>query len=139
MSNEIGRAGRVRYAVPTEYDGVQGERVCAHFGHCRMFTLIDVDPGARAIVARQSLEPPEHEPGVLPRWLSEKGAHVVLAGGMGMRARQLLEDSGVAVVTGVLSGTPDEAVLAHLSGRLVAGDNACDHGHGTCGHGDTHQ
>ena len=70
-----------------------------HFGHCEQFALVDVDEdGPQAAEAPRSLTPPPHEPGLLPRWLHEQGADVVIAGGMGQRAQQLFAQSGIRVL-----------------------------------------
>jgi predicted Fe-Mo cluster-binding NifX family protein len=99
-----------------------------HFGHCETFTMIDVDPEKRTIAATTELDPPPHEPGVLPHWLAGQGADMIIAGGMGSRAQNLFEEQNIKVVVGAPAGsTPAEVVLAHLAGTLEAGTNACDH------------
>ena len=52
---------------------------------------------------------------------------VVLAGGMGGRARELLASSGITVVVGIESSDAKATVQAYLNGTLAGGDNACDH------------
>lgn len=71
--------------------------------------------------------PPPHEPGLLPEWLKEHGAEVVIAGGMGQRAVGLLAERGIRVVTGVSGASAEEAVKAYLGGSLQEGENICDH------------
>ncbi len=44
--------------------------------------------------------PPPHEPGLLPTWLQEQGADIIIAGGMGSRAQELFLGKGIHVVTG---------------------------------------
>ncbi len=100
-------------------------QIAQHFGHCEQFAVYQIDRGAKAIVDLQLLTPPPHEPGLLPRWLGEH-AHVVIAGGMGSRAKQLFEENGIEVVVGA-SGEPKGVVEAYLQGTLVTGDNVCDH------------
>ena len=111
-----------RYAVPT----ANGE-MCLHFGHCDQFALIDVDVENCKIVDIQMKTPPPHEPGVLPRWLHEEGAHVILSGGMGERAQNLFTENSIEMVTGVSVGKPEDIVLAYVKGELVTGSNVCDH------------
>jgi ATP-binding protein involved in chromosome partitioning len=112
----------MRVAIPV-CEGV----LSMHFGHCEKFALVDVDPETKAIVGMEALDPPPHEPGLLPRWLNEKGVNLVIAGGMGMRAQQLFAEAGVKVVVGAPSAQPESVVLEYLSGRLVTGVNVCDH------------
>ena len=114
----------MRIAMPVK-DG----RLCDHFGHAPQFAIFTVDPERGRIETEQVLEAPPHEPGVLPAWLAGQRADVVLTGGMGMRARQLLAAQGIAVVTGATSGKPRDVVEAYLAGTLAVGENACDHPH----------
>jgi Mrp family chromosome partitioning ATPase/predicted Fe-Mo cluster-binding NifX family protein len=112
----------MRIAIPLA-DG----RLAQHFGHCAAFALVDVDTGRREILARQDVQAPEHQPGLLPPWLAERGAHLILAGGMGSRAQQLFTGHGIQVVVGVPSDTPEALVSAWMAGTLVSGENVCDH------------
>ena len=98
-----------------------------HFGHCEVFAVVTVDEQDKKIVGTEMLTPPAHEPGVLPRWLGEQGANVIVAGGMGQRAQQLFAQNGITVVVGVPGGTAEDVVTAYLSGTLQAGENICDH------------
>ncbi|NLE58835.1 MAG: ATPase [Planctomycetes bacterium] len=112
----------MRIAVP-----VANGRLCLHFGHCSQFVIHEVDPSAQRTLRRESLTPPAHEPGVLPRWLHEQGVNAVIAGGMGQRAQQLFAQNGIEVVVGAPDGDPDEIVAAYLAGSLKGGENICDH------------
>jgi len=127
----------MKIAIP-----VAADVLSEHFGHCEEFCFFDVDDGSRAILKETRLQPPAHEPGVLPRWLVANKATVAIVGGMGMRARQLLEEGGVKVVMGAPSLPPAEIVRQYLAGSLIGGDNTCDHGPDhvcTDSHGHTHQ
>jgi ATP-binding protein involved in chromosome partitioning len=73
------------------------------------------------------MTPPAHEPGVLPQWLHEQGANMIIAGGMGQRAQQLFAQAGIQVVCGAGALAPRELVKKYLDGTLVTGDNICDH------------
>ncbi|MFH1848505.1 MAG: NifB/NifX family molybdenum-iron cluster-binding protein, partial [Candidatus Omnitrophota bacterium] len=44
------------------------------------------------------LTPPAHAPGVLPKWLGEQGANVIIASGMGTRAQNLFKENGIDVI-----------------------------------------
>ena len=102
-------------------------RLCMHFGHCEQFALIEADEVTRTIAGKQLLTPPPHEPGVLPRWLHEQGANVIIAGGMGQRAQSLFTENGIKVVVGAAAETPENLVAAYLAGTLQTGANVCDH------------
>lgn len=113
---------------------VTGGKVDAHFGHAAAFALLDTDGGR--VTTRRDLVPPPHEPGVLLRWLAAQGVGAVIAGGMGERARQLLEQAGVAVVMGAADGSPEELAARYLAGKLASSGAPCTahEGHGCGGH-----
>jgi ATP-binding protein involved in chromosome partitioning len=112
----------MKIAVPV----AQG-MLCMHFGHSEQFALFEVDADQKKILSKQMLTPPRHEPGVLPKWLSELGANVIITGGMGIRAQNLFTQSGVDVVVGAPAEDPAGVVQAYLDGTLQAGANICDH------------
>jgi predicted Fe-Mo cluster-binding NifX family protein len=112
----------MRIAIP-----VAEGRLAQHFGHCETFALIDVDPDRKEILAENSLEAPPHQPGLLPGWLAERGAEVIIAGGMGARAQQLFAGRNIRVVIGAPSRIPAEVARSFLDGSLVTGENICDH------------
>ncbi len=112
----------MKIAIP-----IANGQLCAHFGHCEQFALIVIDPATKSITSREDVTPPPHEPGLLPRWLAERGATVIIAGGMGQRAQMLFADHQIEVVVGAAAANPDKIVLDYLSGTLLTGDNACDH------------
>ena len=58
-------------------------KLAVHFGHSQAFALIEVEENQ--IKNTEYLVPPPHEPGVLPKWLSDLGANIIIAGGMGNR------------------------------------------------------
>jgi ATP-binding protein involved in chromosome partitioning len=101
--------------------------LCLHFGHCQQFALFEVDPEEKTILGKEMLDPPAHEPGVLPRWLHEQNADLIIAGGMGSRAQNLFIQNGVKVVVGAPSADPDSVVRDYLDGKLQTGSNVCDH------------
>jgi len=112
----------MRIAIP-----VENKNISAHFGHCREFALVDVDPASKTATRTTWLTPPAHEPGVLPAWLHDQGTTVIIAQGMGGRAQALFAERGIDVVVGVGEGTADEIVEQYLQGTLKAGANFCDH------------
>ena len=112
----------MRYAVP-----VTDEMIATHFGHCQQFAFFDVDEAKKEIVDREIIASPGHEPGLLPTWLAEQGASVIMASGMGSRAQGLFRQNHIEVIIGVLGGDPERAVLDYIGGKLATGDNICDH------------
>jgi len=110
----------MRFAIPLA-DG----KLTAHFGHCQEFALVNVED--QKILSTETLVPPPHEPGVLPQWLKEQGANVVIAGGMGQRAIDLFGQAGIQVLVGAPVETPEALVKSYLDQTLVSGANVCDH------------
>jgi predicted Fe-Mo cluster-binding NifX family protein len=106
---------------------VTNGRLSSHFGHCEEFAVFEANEKEGSIVSKSLHQPPPHEPGVLPRWLSGLGADVVLAGGMGQRALQQFAQHGIDVVIGVPTETAENLALAYLRGTLQGGANLCDH------------
>jgi predicted Fe-Mo cluster-binding NifX family protein len=113
----------MRIAIP-----LANGRLTLHFGHCERFALVDADPAEKKILGREDVEAPPHQPGLWPPWLAERGANMIIAGGMGQRARALFAERGIHVVVGASVETPERLVGDYLAGTLQAGDNACDHG-----------
>jgi len=112
----------MRIAIPLA-DG----KLAMHFGHCEQFALIDIDPIEKKMVHRAEVAAPAHEPGLLPKWLAEQGASVIIAGGMGQRAQGLSTEQGITVILGAPSETPEHLVASYLAGTLKSGENICDH------------
>jgi len=112
----------MKIAIP-----VTGGVLSAHFGHCEQFALFTVDETSRTLGDRVLLPAPPHEPGMLPRWLHEQGATVIIAGGMGARAQGLFAQAGVQVVVGAPVAAPEAVAQDFLDGTLRPGANICDH------------
>lgn len=110
----------------------EGQQVAQHFGHCANFMFFDTE--GTEIVNTESVENPGHKPGFLPNFLADRGAVVVLAGGMGGGAVDIFNQRGVAVVTGA-AGDAKAAVQAYLNGTLKSSGAVChEHQHqGECG------
>jgi ATP-binding protein involved in chromosome partitioning len=120
--NKKEKKGAMRIAIPVT-DG----KLSAHFGHCEEFAVVDVDEQTREIASVAKLLPPAHEPGLLPKWLSEQKADVIIAGGMGQRAQQLFARNNIKVVVGASDQPPEKLVSAYLNNTLETGNNICDH------------
>ncbi len=112
----------MKFAIPT----AQG-KLCMHFGHCEQFTIVEANEADQTIISQEQLTPPPHEPGVLPRWLGEQGANMIIAGGMGQRAQSLFTEQGIQVLVGAPSEAPEDLVKAYMAGKLQPGTNSCDH------------
>lgn len=112
----------MKIAIPTT-----NGKLSAHFGHCEEFALVDVNEETKEIANIATLQPPAHEPGVLPKWLGEQKANVIIAGGMGQRAQQLFARNNIKVIVGAPEQSVEEIASAYLNDTLNTGENVCDH------------
>lgn len=112
----------MKIAVPTN-----AGRLSMHFGHCEKFAIVETDADKEEIMDTEYIDPPAHEPGALPKWLSAQNVQLVIAGGMGSRAQQLFSRFGIDSLVGAPEDTPEELVASYLDGTLEAGGNACTH------------
>jgi predicted Fe-Mo cluster-binding NifX family protein len=119
----------MRIAIP-----ISGGQISRHFGHSEEFLFADADMEKHEVVKSQVEKAPEHVPGFLPRWLKDRYVDVVIAFGMGNRARDLLTASSVQVVTGISTSDPAATLTDFLSGNLETGPGGCDHSEHACDH-----
>ena len=108
------------FAVPT----TKGE-LTQHFGHCEKFAIIETDNDK--IVKEDYVVPPLHQPGVYPKYLADRGVHVIIAGGMGQKAQELFALNNIEVYLGITADPPQKLVQYYLDDHLQSGDNLCDH------------
>ena len=122
MTTKNERNTNMRIAMP-----LAAGKLCAHFGHCEEFALVDVDPATKEVVALNIIAAPEHQPGLLPDWLAGQGAGAIIAGGMGSRAQTLFSEHGIKVIVGAAPDSPEALARQYIAGTLASGDNICDH------------
>ncbi len=104
-----------------------GGKLSTHFGHCERFAILDADQASGAILSKEEVVPPPHEPGLFPTWLAERGATHIIAGGIGPQAQNLFARSNIQVIVGSPALDPDDIAKMYLRGELKTSDNACDH------------
>ncbi|MBN2349184.1 MAG: NifB/NifX family molybdenum-iron cluster-binding protein [Bacteroidales bacterium] len=109
-----------KIAIPTSNNSL-----CVHFGHCEKFAFFDIENGE--VINESFVIPPPHQPGLLPAWLSEQGISHVIAGGMGQRAVNLLQEQNITSMVGAPQKPARDLVLDYLTNNLVTGNNSCDH------------
>ncbi len=108
----------MKIAFPTN-DKVNVEE---HFGHCEFFALVDVEDGK--VVATNFEKSPEHQPGVMPKFLGEKKADVIITGGMGSMAVNLFAQQNIEVILGA-KGSIEELTAKYLGGELTSSGSIC--------------
>ncbi|HOF92789.1 MAG: NifB/NifX family molybdenum-iron cluster-binding protein [Bacteroidota bacterium] len=107
-------------ALPME-DGL----LCAHFGHCRSFAIVELQDNT--IVSIKEVVPPEHVPGLYPRWVAGFGVTDVIAGGMGEKAIQLFNAQNINVFVGAPQKSAEELVKDFIGNKLELSANYCRH------------
>ena len=129
----------MRICIPTEDDRGMDSRVSDHFGSAPCFTFFDTATGGLDVRANAH---EEHEPGQCnPTAAVRSGAaRVIVCRGLGRRALERLQESGIEVFV-TRETTTRSALEAYAAGRLDAmnpgqacgGHQDCDH-HGPAGH-----
>lgn len=104
-----------------------GTTVAGHFGHCENFIFFDTADGT--ITSVETVPNPGHRPGFLPNFLADRGAKVIISGGMGGGAVEIFNERDVEVIIGI-QGDAREAVERYLKGELVSTGSIChEHEH----------
>ena len=125
----------MKIAVPT----AEG-KLCSHFGHCDSFTFVEVNPETKEILNVETKIPEEGISCQSASWISEQGANVVLAGGMGQRPLGIFSQNGVRVISGCPEMPIEDVVNSYMNSTLVTGENSCGGKHSHChGHHHCHQ
>ncbi|MGI6362078.1 MAG: NifB/NifX family molybdenum-iron cluster-binding protein [Bacillota bacterium] len=101
----------------------EGKMVSEHFGHCEGFTFFEIED--KQIKEKFYFANPGHKRGFLPVFLQEKGADLVIAGGMGSGAIDHFKDKGIEIISGV-HGEIEDAVKKYLKGELKSTDAVCN-------------
>lgn len=109
----------ITVAIPSSLPGGMNSTLGAHFGHCDLYTLVEVAEGH--VEAIRTLPNVPHQQGgcMAPvQHLAQNGVQVLIAGGMGMRPLMGFEQVGITVLHGGGAATVGEAVNAFLDGKL---------------------
>ena len=110
-----------------------GTEVDEHFGHCRCFTIFEVDNKSN-IVSEETLTPPPDcgcKSNIVPQ-LARMGVSVMLAGNMGGGAVNILTTNGIKVIRGC-TGNVHEVARAWLAGKVNDSGTDCQsHDSGGC-------
>ncbi|PIU29181.1 MAG: dinitrogenase iron-molybdenum cofactor [Candidatus Hydromicrobium americanum] len=104
-----------------------GNKVSPHFGRCPQFTIVEIENNK--LIDKKVIENPGHHPGYLPQYLNEIGVGCIVAGGMGMRAKELFSQTGIEAVLGV-EGDVEEIIGKIIDGSLEGGESICQPGLG---------
>ncbi len=123
----------VRVAIPSEGNGGLDGKRAGHFGHCDVFTCIDVEDGQIkevTILANQ-----EHVQGgcmVPVNLLAQAGVNALVVGGIGMRPLMGFKQVGIEVYHDGERPDIRPVVEDFLAGKLpiISNDQVCGGGGG---------
>jgi predicted Fe-Mo cluster-binding NifX family protein len=109
----------VLVAIPSTNPGGLDSALGAHFGHCDLYTLVEVSNGEVQTV-RVLPNVPHQQGGCMApvNHLAQNGVNVLIAGGMGMRPLMGFNQMGIDVLYGGSAQTVKEAVDAYLRDEL---------------------
>lgn len=109
----------MKIAVATEED-----HVFQHFGKCPTFTIFTVN--GDGIQERTTVDASENGHAALTGFLKDQEVDVVICGGIGAGAKDMLSSAGIKLISGI-EGKIDETVASYLSGGLSDRDGTCNH------------
>ena len=109
-----------KIAIPIE-NGL----LSAHFGHCEAFAIVEVNDGK--VLNTFKVTPPEHVPGLYPKWIAGMGVNDVIAAGMGHKAIALFNQHQINVYLGAPAKSPEAIADEFLHGELTLHANPCSH------------
>lgn len=117
----------MRIAIPL-IDGQFG----SHFGQSNGLYLAELDPVTGRVDQPRQVARQVSGCESMPQWLHDMKVELVLAGGIGMGARQHLAGFGIQVHAGLQGQTPEQVIADYLANPQAQRPNLCgehDHGH----------
>lgn len=124
----------MRIAIPTNNPGGMEASRSDHFGHCDVFTLVEVD-GDNKVTSVETLPVPDHGAGgcmVPVSVLNDAGVDAIVVGGIGAKPMQGFAKVGIDVYWADRQAIPDAAaVMEKFSAGLLPkmnADQACTGG-----------
>jgi predicted Fe-Mo cluster-binding NifX family protein len=130
---------KMRIAIPTNSPGGLDAERSDHFGHCDIFTMVDIDEN-KEIKDVSTIKNGDHEAGgcmVPVKILQNAGVEAIIVGGMGARPMRGFADVGISVyfadrssmktVQDVVRGlTTDQLPIMHAD-QVCKGSGNCHH------------
>jgi predicted Fe-Mo cluster-binding NifX family protein len=109
-----------RVAIPSTLPGGLDSSVDAHFGHCALYTLVEIR--ADAITRVDTLPSVPHQAGgclAAVNHLARSGVTALIVDGMGLRPLMGFQQAGIQVFRGGDRSSVGAAVEALLKGKLT--------------------
>nr|WP_320118607.1 NifB/NifX family molybdenum-iron cluster-binding protein [uncultured Marinifilum sp.] len=115
----------MKIAVPV----TSSNQIDGHFGHCEFYNIYTISED-NEIVDAQRMDSPQGCgcKSNIASVLAEAGVNVMLAGGIGNGAINVLNQSGIEVIRGC-SGTAQEVVKLFVDGQVSDSGSSCNHTH----------
>ena len=110
---------QARIAIPSNLPGGLEAEVGAHFGHCEIYTVVDVKEGQ--VIQVSTLPNVPHQQGgcLAPvNHLAQNGVTILISGGMGLRPLMGFNQAGIEVYRGTDAPSVEAAVKALIAGGL---------------------
>ncbi len=112
---------KITIAVPSNFPGGLNAQVSEHFGHCDVYTLVQVADN-KVVDATVITNPPHEHGGCLApvQMLADNKADVLIAFGIGKRPLAGFQEKNIKVYQNI--GNPDvnSAVQSFMAGKLQA-------------------
>ena len=106
-------------------------QVFQHFGKSEQFKIYDTIDDE--IISSEIVDTSGSGHSALADFLKEKGAGVLICGGIGVGAVTALQNAGIQILGGA-EGEADKCVEEFLGGRLHFGASGCASCSSSCGH-----
>ena len=109
----------ITVAIPSTNPGGLDSPLGAHFGHCDLYTIVEVTDGHIQNV-RVLPNVPHQQGGCLApvNHLAQNGVTILISGGMGLRPLMGFNQAGIEVFRGNGEPSVDAAVKALIAGGL---------------------
>ncbi|MFW5794102.1 MAG: NifB/NifX family molybdenum-iron cluster-binding protein [Bacillota bacterium] len=101
---------------------VKNNMITEHFGHCDYFVIYNIEN--EEIKGSSILKNPPHQKGYLPKFLKDNNVDVVITGGIGKMAVDLLKDLGIKCYMNV-RGEAQEVIKDFKQEKLVYSQEPC--------------
>lgn len=127
---------KLKVAIPSNAPGGLEADLGQHFGHCEIYTIVEIEDGKAAQVTTLANIPHEQGGCLAPvKYLADHGVQTMIAGGMGMRPLVGFQDANIEVYFSDGRQTVGQAVEAFIKKELpkFSTDFTCGGGGGHCG------
>jgi predicted Fe-Mo cluster-binding NifX family protein len=98
--------------------------VSKHFGRCEQYTIFETKDNK--IVLKMAVDAPGHEPFLMPKFVKEQGANILITDGIGPKSIDLFERLGIKTISGI-EGNVDDVINLFLKNKLNSSLNSCNH------------